>query len=87
MPANTYKFFQALLKVVLFNYVDTDGIHRKMFQLQNEEAYKNPNDKFVLLGYQTTNLIYNLNTNFAYVYIYPGLIVCLILISQIKIKL
>ena len=60
LPPNVMTFFQALIKVVTMDFFDMSLKLQAIFSLPDESTYEAYNDRFDLLGYSTTNTIYNL---------------------------
>lgn len=57
-----------------------------MFNLKEKEEYGVFRERFQFLGYQTTNLIYNMNTSFVFVYAFPVLVLAFLIIRKIQVK-
>ena len=60
LPPNVMSFFQALINVVSMDFFDFSPKLQAIFSLPDDSTYEAYNDRFDLLGYSTTNTIYNL---------------------------
>jgi len=58
-----------------------------MFNLKDEDDYGPYRKRFEYVGYETTNLIYNMNTSFVFIYAFPVLVMAFLLIRLIKVKM
>jgi hypothetical protein len=60
LPPNVMSFFQALINVVSMDFFDFSPKLQAIFSLPADSTYEAFNERFDLLGYSTTNTIYNL---------------------------
>lgn len=60
LPPNVMSFFKALINVVSMDFFDLSPKLQAIYRLPEDSTYEAYNDRFDLLGYSTTNTIYNL---------------------------
>jgi hypothetical protein len=64
LPANIMSFLAALLDCLNFNLVNPDNFHQKIYNLKNQDEYPAPSNNYKILGYKTSNFIYNMGGSF-----------------------
>jgi hypothetical protein len=79
MPSNLMTFLSAICDSLNFNLFDPDKTHQNIYHLESNSSYPAYNSQYDILGYKSSNIIYNLNSSFVmmelYILIIPAIFI------------
>ena len=87
LPANIMIVFQALFNMITFDYIDTNDKLKAVFGLSDASDYPAYNDKFDMLGYSTTNTLYNIGLPIFMMLVYFSLLIVYLVLQKLPYKL
>jgi hypothetical protein len=87
LPPNVMTFFKALFNVITFDFINTDPKIQAVFALKDDDSYPPYNDKFDLLGYSTSNTLYNVGLPVFGILLYFGLLLLYLIVRFLPFKI
>jgi hypothetical protein len=85
LPSNVMTFVSALQDTLSFNIIPVDQIHQKIYNLKDDYMYTAVNSNYQILGYNSSNFIYNMGAEYANFEMYLCICVLSFLLKPIKI--
>lgn len=87
LPPNMMTFFQTLFNVITFDFYDTSPKLQYVFSLKDESDYTAYNDRFDMLGYSTSNTLYNVGMPVFFILFYLVLLTTYLIVIKLPWKI
>jgi hypothetical protein len=82
-PPNLMTFFKAIFDVITFDIFDMNPKLQYIFSLKDVSEYPAYNERFDMLGYSSSNTIYNVGMPVFFIIIYVGLLFLYLIVMKL----
>ena len=79
-------FFKAIFSVITFDFYDTNPKLQKVFGLKDDSDYPAYNDRFDMLGYSTSNTLYNIGMPIFFILFYLAILTIYLTILKLPFR-